>query len=84
LRHPAVFMWSALLQSSSIVLLAWLVTSHSKSSAFAQYSHMTSEGGSATGAGGVPTLAESMGMGGVSGGLGKNTFSFGKTKIAID
>jgi Rhodopsin-like GPCR transmembrane domain len=88
LRHPAVFLWSALLQSSSIVLLAWLVTSHSKTSAFAQYSHMTSEGGSATGAGGVPTLAESMGLGsgaaGGGGGSSKSTFSFGKTKIAID
>ena len=84
LRHPAVFMWSALLQSCLITMMAWLVTSHSKSSAFAQYSHMTSEGGGATGAGSVPTLAESMGVGNGSSGIGKSTFSFGKTKIAID
>ncbi|CAB9501842.1 whole genome shotgun sequence [Seminavis robusta] len=86
LRHPAVFLWSALLQSSSIVALAFLVTSHSNSSAFAQYSHMTSSGGGSTssGGGGVPSLAESMGMGSSGGGGGKSTFSFGKTKIAID
>ena len=83
LRHPAVFMWSALLQSSSLVLLAWLVTSHSKSSAFAQYSHMVSSstsGGSLGGAG-PPSLTESLSGAGSS---GASTFSFGKTKIAID
>jgi len=41
LRHPAVFLISALLQSSSLMLLAWLVTSHA--TAYHQYSHMSTE-----------------------------------------
>ena len=39
LRHPAVLMGAALAQSSSLVVFAWLVTSHS-SSAYHQFSHM--------------------------------------------
>lgn len=41
LRHPAVTFWSAIAQSSSLVALAWLVTSHS--TRFHSLSHMTQE-----------------------------------------
>lgn len=40
LRRPCVFAGTALLQSISILILAWLVTTHS--TAYHQYSHMTS------------------------------------------
>ena len=88
-QNPTVFLWTSILQSTSIVLLAFLVTSHSKSSAFAQYSHATAPtGGGANGAG-ASSLGESLsGLPGASGGGGrgnvKTSFMFGKTKIAID
>mgnify|MGYP000405350900 CR=1 FL=1 len=80
MRHPAVFMWSALLQSSLILLLAWLVTEHS--SAFAQYSHMSSASSAGGGSGVPPSLTES--LSGAGGGSSSSTWSFGKTKIALD
>jgi hypothetical protein len=40
IQHPAVYVGSAILQSTSLVLLAWLVTSHA--TAYHQYSHMSS------------------------------------------
>ena len=42
LRHPAVFITSALSQSISIVLLAWLVTAHS--TAYHRLSHISKPG----------------------------------------
>jgi hypothetical protein len=39
LRHPFVYFASAILQTTSLVLLSWLVTSHSSS--YHQYSHMS-------------------------------------------
>jgi Rhodopsin-like GPCR transmembrane domain len=44
LRHPAVFITSAVAQSTCIVLLAWLVTAHS--TAYHRVSHITSPGDS--------------------------------------
>ena len=40
LRHPAVFSGAAVLQSSSLCMFAWLVTSHSTT--YHQFSHMAS------------------------------------------
>ncbi len=41
MRHPAVTFWSAIAQSTSLVALAWLVTSHS--TRYHSLSHMTQE-----------------------------------------
>ena len=80
-QHPTVFLWSAILQASSIILLAALVTSHSQSSAFAQYSHATAPSGASSS--GASSLGESLSnLGG--GSSAKSSFMFGKTKIAVD
>lgn len=83
LRHPAVTMWSAVLQSSSIVLMAWLVTSHSKNTAFAQYSSTAASNSGGSSLNDAPLLG---GTGGPTSAVApsRSAFSFGKTKIAID
>ena len=83
-QHPTVFLWSAILQASSIVLLAALVTSHSQSSAFAQYSHATApSGASNTGGSSLGESLSNLGGGG-GGSSARSSFMFGKTKIAVD
>jgi len=71
LRHPTVFMGSALLQSSSLMLLAWLVTAHS--TAYHQFSHMnaTKETDFTDAVSSNPTDE-------------KRTWTFGKTKVRLD
>ena len=79
LRHPYVFTWSALLQSGSLVMLAWLVTAHTKSSAYHQYSHMAASFNE-----GRTSLTESLNNAGGGAAHAPKVLSFGKAKIALD
>eukprot|EP00525_Craspedostauros_australis_P010176 CAMPEP_0198126598 /NCGR_PEP_ID=MMETSP1442-20131203/45217_1 /TAXON_ID= /ORGANISM="Craspedostauros australis, Strain CCMP3328" /LENGTH=507 /DNA_ID=CAMNT_0043786407 /DNA_START=87 /DNA_END=1610 /DNA_ORIENTATION=+ len=92
LRHAAVGKWCAIVQTSSLVLLSWLVTSQSSSS-YHKLSHMSSGKDNLTeslsGAGGGDIGADSGGGGGSGGILGGAasrglTFSMGKSKVRLD
>lgn len=82
LRHPAIFISSALLQSSSLILLAWLVTAHT--GVYHQFSHMTADS--------EPSLTDTLSsyqqqhMAASPGGGGEEarTWSWGKAKVRLD
>jgi hypothetical protein len=78
LRHPAIFISSALLQSGSLVTLAWLVTSHTTS--YHQYSHMNAQGEPSL----TDTLSHQQQSGGSSSREAPSTWSLGKAKIRLD
>jgi Rhodopsin-like GPCR transmembrane domain len=71
LRHRTVGVWGAVLQTSGIVLLSWLVTAHSTS--YHKLSHMSAKEDSLT-----DSLA---GSGGTSNG---STWMFGSSKVRLD
>lgn len=73
LRHKAVCIWGAGLQSFSLMLLAWLVTSHK--TAYHKFSHLSAKG---------DTLTESLSAGPSSSSDGPKTWSMGKAKIRLD
>jgi Rhodopsin-like GPCR transmembrane domain len=95
LRRPAVVIGSAALQSSSLVLLAWLVTAQSNM-AYHQFSHMTSNRRNNDGK--EMSLTESMLNSSTSSSSNNNastsaagatngeprTWKFGKSKIRLD
>jgi hypothetical protein len=70
LRHRSVGLWVAILQTSAILLLSLLVTSHSSS--YSKLSHM----GSAK-----ENLTDSLSM---SGNSQPRTWTFGKSKVRLD
>jgi hypothetical protein len=70
MRHRTVGVWGAVLQTSGIVLLSWLVTSHS--TAYHRFSHI-----SAT----QDNLTDSLAAGGSDEG---RTWMFGKAKVRLD
>ena len=77
LRNPAVFIGSALLQTGSILLLSWLVTSHTKSSSYHQFSHMASPNEQSISDSVISTQRrESTGD--------KSVWNFGKVKVRLD
>jgi hypothetical protein len=91
LRRPAVVIGSALMQSSSLVILAWLVTAQSNM-AYHQFSHMTNRNSkemsltdsllSSNAATAVPSLGTN---GATSSSSGEpRTWKFGKAKIRLD
>jgi len=71
LRHRTVGVWGAVLQSSSIVLLTWLVTSHS--SAYHKFSHLSS---------GKENLTDSLTSN--RGPEEQRTWKMGKAKVRLD
>jgi hypothetical protein len=72
MRHRTVGVWGAVLQTSGIVLLSWLVTSHSTS--YHKLSHLGST---------KDNLTESLSRS--SGGRGESKmWVFGKTKVRLD
>jgi len=71
LRHPVVFLASATLQCSSLILLSWLVTSHSTT--YHQYSHMSSSD--------KPSLTESLSS---PSNHSREWRIMGKTKVRLD
>jgi hypothetical protein len=75
LRHFSVGIWGAACQSSSIVLLSWLVTSHS--TAYHKFSHMS---------GTTNSLTDSLssGMSPKAGGETKEWTIMGKAKVRLD
>jgi len=73
-RHPTVVMAGAILQSTSLVLLSWLVAMDGAPSSYHKVSHMTQSGDN--------SLTEKM-----AGGIGANAATwklFGKTKVRLD
>ncbi|KAL7574505.1 hypothetical protein ACA910_015864 [Epithemia clementina (nom. ined.)] len=86
LRHPAVFSGAAILQSSSLLMFAWLVTSHSTT--YHQFSHMASSSKSKMSL--TEALHTTTSPGGTAGGSSKievaepRTWKFGKAKIRLD
>jgi hypothetical protein len=80
LRRPAIAISCALLQSSSLVILAWLVTAHT--TAYHHFSHMTADS--------EPSLTDTLsyqqqGGAGSSGGKeAPSTWTIGKSKIRLD
>lgn len=70
LRHRSVGLWSAILQTSAIVLLSILVTSHSSS--YHKLSHMAST---------KDNLTDSLSM---SANSQPRTWTFGKSKVRLD
>jgi hypothetical protein len=79
LRHPAIFISSALLQSSSLVILAWLVTSHTTS--YHHFSHMNVDSEPSL----TDTLSHQQQAGGSSSSEAPSTWSLGKkAKIRFD
>mmetsp|Transcript_13829 Transcript_13829/g.32302 ORF Transcript_13829/g.32302 Transcript_13829/m.32302 type:complete len:485 (+) Transcript_13829:93-1547(+) len=72
LRHRVVGVWGAVLQTSGIVLLSWLVTSHSTS--YHKLSHLSSA---------KETLTDSLSRSSNGGGEPR-TWMFGKTKVRLD
>ena len=77
LRHWTVGMWGSALQSSSIVLLSWLVTSHSTS--YHKLSHMSSNKESLTDSLSAATSSNSADSTGVL-----KSFRIGGAKIRLD
>lgn len=73
LRHRTVGLWSATLQTSGIVLLSWLVTSHS--TAYHRFSHMTAT---------KESLTDSLASSTVGGSEESRTWMFGKAKVRLD
>jgi len=72
MRHRTVGVWGATLQTSGIILLSWLVTSHS--TAYHKLSHLNSK---------RDTLMDSLSRS--SGGKeGSKIWVFGKTKVRLD
>jgi hypothetical protein len=72
MRHRTVGVWGAILQTSGILLLSWLVTSHSTS--YHKLSHLGST---------RDNLTESLSS--MSGGRGESKmWIFGKTKVRLD
>eukprot|EP00536_Pseudo-nitzschia_multiseries_P013616 jgi/Psemu1/212245/e_gw1.594.20.1 len=72
MRHRVVGVWGAVLQTSGIVLLSWLVTSHSTS--YHKLSHLSSTADNLT-----DSLSRS------SNGRGEpRTWMFGQTKVRLD
>jgi hypothetical protein len=79
LRHPAIFISSALLQSSSLVILAWLVTSHTTS--YHHFSHMNVDSEPSL----TDTLSHQQQAGGSTSKEAPSTWSLGKkAKIRFD
>jgi hypothetical protein len=79
LRHPAIFISSALLQSSSLVILAWLVTSHTTS--YHHFSHMNVDSEPSL----TDTISHQQQASGSSSGEAPSTWSLGKkAKIRFD
>jgi hypothetical protein len=76
LRHPTVYVGSALLQSGSIVLFSWLVTSHS--TVYHRFSHLSSPM--------EKSFTEQLAN--TSAGAGENdgarTWTMGKAKVRLD
>ena len=77
LRHWTVGMWGSALQSSSIVLLSWLVTSHSTS--YHKLSHMSSTKENLTDSLSAASSSDSADRGG-----GLRSFQIGGAKIRLD
>lgn len=72
MRHRTVGVWGATLQTSGIILLSWLVTSHS--TAYHKLSHLNAK---------RDTLMDSLSRS--SGGKeGSKIWVFGKTKVRLD
>jgi hypothetical protein len=71
LRHRTIGIWGATLQTSAILLLSWLVTSHS--TAYHRLSHMSAADDNLT-----DTLASS------GGSEESRTWMFGKAKVRLD
>ncbi|KAG7358806.1 rhodopsin-like GPCR transmembrane domain containing protein [Nitzschia inconspicua] len=71
LRHRTVGIWGATLQTSGILLLSWLVTSHS--TAYHRFSHMTAT---------KESLTDSLASAG--GSEDARTWMFGKAKVRLD
>jgi hypothetical protein len=79
LRHPAIFISSALLQSSSLVILAWLVTSHTTS--YHHFSHMNVDSEPSL----TDTLSHQQQAGGSSSSEAPSVWTLGKkAKIRFD
>eukprot|EP00534_Pseudo-nitzschia_fraudulenta_P004395 CAMPEP_0201128934 /NCGR_PEP_ID=MMETSP0850-20130426/35278_1 /ASSEMBLY_ACC=CAM_ASM_000622 /TAXON_ID=183588 /ORGANISM="Pseudo-nitzschia fraudulenta, Strain WWA7" /LENGTH=453 /DNA_ID=CAMNT_0047398273 /DNA_START=81 /DNA_END=1442 /DNA_ORIENTATION=- len=72
MRHRAVGVWGAVLQTSGIVLLSWLVTSHSTS--YHKLSHLSST---------KENLTDSLSRRS-DGKEGSQIWAFGKTKVRLD
>lgn len=70
LRHRSIGIWGAILQSSAIMLLSLLVTSHKSS--YHKLSHMSSA---------KDNLTDSLGMASSS---GPRTWNFGHSKVRLD
>lgn len=71
LRHRTVGIWGAFLQTSGIMLLSWLVTSHS--TAYHKFSHMTAT---------KESLTDSLASAGAP--EEARTWMFGKAKVRLD
>ena len=91
LRHPAVFCGAAMIQSSSLVLFAWLVTSHSTT--YHQFSHMASSDTSkmsftealhTSSVASASLSTTTKATGGSTNGSEPRTWKFGKTKVRLD
>ena len=84
-RHYAVGMWGGILQTTAIVMLTWLVTSTSQSTAYHKLSHLTSK---------KDDLTDSLVSAGSTSGGGSSsnnntseeprTWKMGKAKVRLD
>ena len=73
MRHRTVGVWGAILQTSGIVLLSWLVTSHS--TAYHKFSHLSTT---------QDNLTDSLANSGSNSNDEPRTWMFGKSKVRLD